>query len=73
MTEFTNGRQVMKPKSFSCVVCGLKISGFFKLLAAGLVNTYISTSHYDAVEFFEIDIDERMRSMMENDNNEYGI
>jgi hypothetical protein len=66
-------RQVMKPESFSCVACGLKISGFSKLLAAGLGNTYISTSHYDAVEFFEIDIDERMRSMMEDDNNEYGI
>jgi hypothetical protein len=66
-------RQVMKPESFSCVACGLKIAGFSKLLAAGLGNTYISTSHYDAVEFFEIDIEERMRSMMEDDNNEYGI
>lgn len=66
-------RQVMKPEAFSCVACGLKISGFSKLLAAGLGNTYISTSHYDAVEFFEIDIEEHMRSMMEDDNNEYGI
>lgn len=65
-------RQVMKPEIFSCVACGLKIAGFSKLLAAGLGDTYISTSHYDAVEFFEIDIEERMRSIMEDDNNEYG-
>ena len=64
-------RQVMKPETFSCIACGLKISGYSKLLAAGLGNTYISTSHYDAVEFFEIDIEERARSMMEDDNNEY--
>jgi hypothetical protein len=66
-------RQVMKPEAFSCVACGLKIAGFSKLFAAGLGNTYISTSHYDAVEFFEIDIQERMRSMMDDDNNEYGM
>jgi hypothetical protein len=64
-------RQVMKPEAFSCVACGLKIAGFSKLLAADLGNTYISTSHYDAAEFFEIDIEEQMRSMMEDDNNEY--
>jgi hypothetical protein len=66
-------RQVMKPETFSCVACGLKIAGFSKLLAAGLGNTYISTSHYDAVEFFELDIQERMRDMMGDDNNEYGF
>ncbi len=64
-------RQVMKPESFSCVACGLKIAGFSKLLAADLGNNFISTSHYDAVEYFEVDIDERIRSMMEDDNNEY--
>jgi len=64
-------RQVMKPEAFSCVACGLKIMGFSKLLGAGLGNTYISTSHYDAVEFFDIDIEERARNMMEDDNNEY--
>jgi hypothetical protein len=64
-------RQVMKPEAFSCVACGLKIAGFSRLLAAGLGNTFISTSHYDAVEFFNIDIEERMRDMMGDDNNEY--
>lgn len=64
-------RQVMKPEAFYCLACGLKITGYSKLLAAGLGNTYISTSRYDAVEFFNIDIAEHYRNMMEDDNNEY--
>lgn len=64
-------RQVMKPESFHCVACGLKIAGYSKLLVAGLGDTYLSTSHYDAMEYFEIDLDEHARSMMEDDNNEY--
>jgi len=64
-------RQVMKPESFSCIACGLRITGFSKLLAAGLGDTFISTSHYDAVEYFEVDIDKHVRGMMEDDNNEY--
>jgi len=63
-------RQVMKPETFYCLACGLKIAGYSKLLAAGLGDTFVSTSHYDAVEYFEIDIEERMRNMMEDDNNE---
>ena len=64
-------RQVMTPESFHCVACGLKVTGYSKLLAAGLGDTYLSTSHYDAMEYFEVDIDERVRNMMEDDNNEY--
>ena len=64
-------RQVMKPEAFHCVACGLKILGYSRLLAAGLGDTFISTSHYDAMEYFEIDLDEHVRSMMEDDNNEY--
>lgn len=64
-------RQVMQPESFSCLACGLKISGYSKLLASGLGDTFISTSHYDALEYFEVDIDEHIRGMMEDDNNEY--
>lgn len=64
-------RQVMKPDNFYCLACGLKISGYSKLLVAGLGSTYISTSHYDAVEFFNIDIEKHMRNLMEDDNNEY--
>ncbi|WP_281784309.1 hypothetical protein [Sinimarinibacterium flocculans] len=63
-------RQVMKPELFSCVACGLKISGYSRLLAAGLGDTFVSTSHYDAVEYFEVDIEEHIRGMMEDDNNE---
>jgi hypothetical protein len=63
-------RQVMKPEAFACIACGLRISGYSKLLAAGLGDTFISTSHYSAVEYFEIDIDERLRNLMDEDNNE---
>ena len=64
-------RQVMKPESLSCVACGLKVSGYSKLLAAGLGDTYTSTSHFDAVEYFGVDIDKHVRGLMEDDNNEY--
>lgn len=64
-------RQVMRPEGFHCVACGLKIAGYSKLLAAGLGDTYLSTSHYDAMEYFEIDLDAHIRSMAEDDNNEY--
>ena len=60
----------MKPEAFACVACGLKIAGYSKLLAAGLGDTFISTAQYDALEYFEIDIDEHIRGMMEDDNNE---
>lgn len=63
-------RQQIKPESFQCVACGLKISGYSKLLAAGLGDTFISTSHYDAMEFFEVDIAEHFRGMIEEDYNE---
>lgn len=63
-------RQVMKPEAFNCVACGLKISGYSKLLAAGLGNTFIATSHYEPIEYFGIDIEEQFRSMMADDNNE---
>lgn len=64
-------RQVMKPESFYCKSCGLKISGYSKLLAAGLGDTYLSTSYYDALEFFDIDLDEQLRQMLaEDDYNE---
>lgn len=63
-------RQVMKPEAFFCVACGLKISGYSKLLAAGLGNTFVATSNYDALEYFEIDIEEHYRNMMADDNNE---
>jgi len=64
-------QQVMRPETFQCVACGLKINGYSKLRAADLGDTYISTSHYDAIEYFEVDLDEHIRDMMADDNNEY--
>jgi len=63
-------KQTILPSSFGCVACGLKISGYSKLVACGLGNTYVSTNLYDAVEYFEIDLEEQMRDMMYEDNNE---
>lgn len=64
-------RQVMRPETFQCVACGLKINGYSKLRAADLGDTYISTSHYDAIEYFDVDLDEHIRNMLADDNNEY--
>lgn len=64
-------RQTMKPEDFYCIACGLKITGYSKLLACGLGESYISTSHYDALEYFSIDVNQLARSLWEDDNNEY--
>ena len=64
-------KQVIKPEAYHCIACGLKILGYSRLLAAKLGNTFIATSHYDAMEYFEIDLDEHIRGMMQDDNNEY--
>lgn len=64
-------RQVMRPETFQCVACGLKINGYSKLRAAELGDTYIATSHYNAIEYFDVDLDEHIRDMMADDNNEY--
>lgn len=63
-------KQAMRPSSFACIACGLKISGFSKLAACGLGDTFISTNHYPAVEYFEIDMDQAMHDFMYEDNNE---
>lgn len=63
-------KQTMLPASFVCAACGLKISGYSKLVACGLGNTYVSTNHYDAVEYFAIDLEEEIRNMVYEDNNE---
>lgn len=63
-------KQTMRPASFECVACGLKISGYSKLVACGLGDTFTSTTHYDATEYFDIDIEEEFRGMMGEDNNE---
>ena len=63
-------KQSMLPTSFECTACGLKISGLSKLVACGLGDTYISTNHYDAVEYFQIDIESEIEARMYEDNNE---
>ncbi len=60
----------MRPASFECVACGLKISGYSKLVACSLGDAFTSTVHYDATEYFDTDIEEEFRGMMEEDNNE---
>lgn len=62
--------QTMLPANFECIACGLKILGYSKLAACDLGDTYVSTSNYDAIEYFEIDIEEEFRSMMHEDYNE---
>lgn len=61
-------KQEVIPSSFECAACDLKISGYSKLVACGLGNTFTKTSHYDAAEYFGIDQD--YDRMMEEDNNE---
>lgn len=67
--ELVVEKQPMLPASFECSACGLKISGFSKLNACGLGDTYTSTSYYDSVEFFGADQDDPYRGF-EEDNNE---
>ena len=45
--------------------------GYSKLLTSGLGDTYLSTSTFIAIEYFDVDIDEHIRGLMENVNNEY--
>ena len=63
-------KQSMLPSSFECMACGLKVSGYSKLKACGLGDMFVSTSHYDPVEFFGINIEEAFQDMMGEDNNE---
>ncbi|ARO98230.1 hypothetical protein K08M3_12870 [Vibrio alginolyticus] len=47
-------RQTMLPSSFECIACGLKISGYSKLSACGLGDTFLATTTYTPAEFFEL-------------------
>ena len=49
-------KQTMRPDKFKCVGCLLNIVGFAKLLACGLGDTYTAERHYDAVDYFGIDL-----------------
>ncbi len=56
------------PAKFECVACGLKIAGLSQLTACGLGATYMSTSTYDAADYYA---PEDQHEEFEGDNNEY--
>lgn len=58
-------RQEHLPSQFECVACGLKISNYAQLTVCGLGEPYVSTSVYDAAEYYS----DAMREY-EDDNNE---
>ena len=47
-------KQKMLPREFKCQACGLRISGFSKLLACNLGEVYTVTSRYSPEEHFEL-------------------
>ncbi|GAW96559.1 MULTISPECIES: hypothetical protein [Colwellia] len=47
-------RQSMLPSTFECIACRLKISGFSKLSACGLGDTFSAKTIYTAAEYFEL-------------------
>ena len=51
-------KQNMLPSSFECIACGLRIAGHSKLIACGLGDSFVETTEYDAVEYFNISIDD---------------
>lgn len=70
-------RQTMLPSSFECIACGLKITGFSKLSACGLGDTFTAKSTSSAAEFFNLHTDEELEEALrlaepefEDDNNE---
>ncbi len=62
-------KQPILPSLFECTACRLKISGYSKLNACGLGDTYTTTSRYDASEYFGVDPEGEWYGM-EDDNNE---
>ncbi len=47
-------RQQMLPASFECGACGLRISGYSKLHAANLGDSFAETTRYDATDYFGV-------------------
>jgi hypothetical protein len=61
----------MLPAHFECKACALKITGFSKLNACGLGDTYTSTSWDDPMEYFGVEPEIRyVERPMDEDNNE---
>jgi hypothetical protein len=56
----------MRPSSFKCFACKLKVTGFSKLNACGLGDTFTAKSLYEPADYFQL-IDP---SFLDEDNNE---
>lgn len=67
--DFIVEKQPFLPSLFECTACGLKISGYSKLNACGLGDTYTTTSRYEASEYFGVDPEGEWYGI-EDDNNE---
>jgi hypothetical protein len=70
-------RQTMLPSSFECIACGLKITGFSKLSACGLGDTFTAKTISSAAEFFNLHTDQELEEALrlaepefEEDDNE---
>ena len=50
----------MLPSAFECIACGLRISGFSKLSAAGLGDAFTATSTFSVPEYFGLHTDEEL-------------
>lgn len=55
-------RKDVIPDSFSCDVCGLRLSSYAELQAANLPLHYTNTYTYDPIEYFSIDVNEIIAS-----------
>jgi len=47
-------KQTVTPSSFECIACGLKISGFSRLSACGLGDTFTEKTTVSAAEYFQL-------------------
>ncbi|WP_409500549.1 hypothetical protein ACJ7Z2_01320 [Mannheimia glucosida] len=60
-----------KPSQFECIACGLKISGYSKLLHCNLGDTYTTTSTYTPEEYFDFEPEQYSEMGYFDDNNEF--
>jgi len=71
-------KQTVIPATYECIACGLKVTGFSKLVACGLGNAFTETSTSSAADFFGLYTEDEMEEARtstpefgyEDDNNE---
>ena len=56
------------PSAFECFACSLKISGYSKLSACGLGDSYTRTSRFDAAVYLGVSIEDEWAGMDEDNN-----